>query len=159
MIKWSRIAQSAVLLTGALAVGGQVREELFWPTVVVYLGTATVFLTWFRLTFLAAQAASPADLEALEPRWAVFAWLIPILNFVFPFVMTRRMWRALARAPQRELQPGPYFGFWWTTWVVSQLLQRLAPGISTLALVLAAFFAAVTIGRLTELATLNGRAA
>lgn len=149
---WARVAQALVLASGGTVLVVSVNENLLWLAVITFIASAVVFLTWFRKVFLVAEAACPDDLEGLEPRWAILAWLVPLLNLVFPFLVARRIWKALSRNELPSLEPPAYFHFWWGSWVMASLSKKVSPELSLVAGILASFFAAVTIGGFTKAA-------
>ncbi|MFG2787460.1 DUF4328 domain-containing protein [Streptomyces sp. NPDC048419] len=78
--------------------------------------TATLFLTWFHRSRRNARLISPGA-ELGSDAWAVFAWLIPVVNLWVP--------RGLLLGTQRASSPGTtekgrddvLVNAWWLAWV------------------------------------------
>jgi hypothetical protein len=109
-------------------------------TGVVEVATVLVFLRWFYLAY--------GNLDGLGARrslprwWAVGAWMIPVIAWLFPYRMVLESWR-LPGAPggsmdgeggpgyPRGLAPTPWiFPFWWGTFLAAHLLGGTGLGVS-----------------------------
>ena len=89
-----------------------VGSSLSLPTLVVGI----LFLIWFhRAAGLAARLRRPAR---RSPSWAVVGWLIPVVNFVFPFRSALDMFRP---ADHRRAVVRP----WWAAYLVALLAVQL----------------------------------
>jgi hypothetical protein len=82
------------------------------------LAAAVAFVTWL---YLARRNAGRLG-GALEwaPGWAVGGWFIPVAGLVIPYLVVRDVRRAGVPAAQ----PAPV-GWWWTSVLVTVLLNRL----------------------------------
>jgi hypothetical protein len=109
----------------------------------VYVSMATVvlFLVWFSRCRRNARLLSPKPLAG-SPAWAVFAWLIPVVNFWAP--------RGLVLAVHGASGPGAAEGrdralvnIWWAAWVghalVGTVAMQVADGTSLVLLLVAEF--------------------
>jgi hypothetical protein len=89
------------------------RSWILWS-----LAAASAFVVWLH------QARRNAGRlgGALEwaPGWAVGGWFIPVASLVIPYLVVRDVRRAGASAAQ----PAPV-GWWWTSLLVTVLLNRL----------------------------------
>jgi hypothetical protein len=77
-----------------------------------------VFLIWFhRAATAAARLRRPAR---HTPGWSVVGWLIPVVNFLFPYQSANDLFRP-GEAGRATVGP------WWTAYLVAQLsLQPIA---------------------------------
>jgi len=140
LAKWADVTTVALLVNGALRVltlfGGNSLFGTFvvWVYIAAFAAVAIPFLIWFRLAFIAAQKLSPELFEGLGSVWAVAAWAVPFLNFVFPFVIAKRIWKAFAMNAQLPPEPPAVFNAWWGCWVVGSITVKFNPTLSMLLL-------------------------
>ncbi len=90
-----------------------------------------VFLRWFARAHRNLGVASLEELN-FSPRWAIASCLIPIVNFLLPYIVMKEVWAgsaALAQAPRgnwRTIQPPQDVKTWWAACVIAMLLARNA---------------------------------
>src|SRR5262245_4431922 len=122
MAKWADVTTVGFLvhaafmvlrLTGKMSLPG----NFVWLSLVTFTAAAIPFLMWFRLVFVAAQKVSPELFEELGSVWAVAAWFVPLLNFVFPFVIAKRIRTAFVKNAQLPPEPPLFLYAWWGCWV------------------------------------------
>jgi len=129
MAKWAGATTVGFLVNGAfrvLSLRG-LTDNLAWLGIATLAVAAIPFLIWFRLAFIAAQKLSPELFEGLGSVWAVAAWLVPLLSFVFPFVIAKRVWKAFATNAQLPPEPPSSFNLWWGCWVFGAITIRFYP--------------------------------
>jgi hypothetical protein len=91
---------------------------------VVSAAAVVTFLVWF---YRARVNADSSDWpQRLSPAWAVFGWLVPIVNFWFPFQIMTGIWRASLPAQERT-KTAILPGIWWACWLLF-LAQTVIPG-------------------------------
>ncbi|MFG2881941.1 DUF4328 domain-containing protein [Streptomyces sp. NPDC048297] len=128
-----------------LSVSGRV-STLF---VYVSLATVVLFLMWFSRCRRNARLLSPEPLAG-SPAWAVFAWLIPVVNFWAP--------RGLVLDVHGASGPGAAEGrdralvnIWWAAWVGHALVGAVGMGVAggtSLAVLLVTEFLELAAGAL-----------
>jgi hypothetical protein len=97
---------------------------------VAFVLSTITFVLWFSLAYrnmLAMGAANPR----YGPRWAVWSWFIPILNFFRPKQVMNDIWRG----SDPRLQPGDeswqdrsypaLLNWWWGAWLISGIVLRM----------------------------------
>jgi len=86
--------------------------------VVGALVAAAAFVAWlYRARRNAGRLSGSLQ---WAPGWAIGGWFIPVASLVIPYLVVRDVRRASAPAPQ----PVPV-GWWWTSVLVTALLNRL----------------------------------
>ncbi|MFF7239961.1 DUF4328 domain-containing protein [Streptomyces collinus] len=87
---------------------------------------AALFLVWFTRSWRIARALSPNPLPGSAP-WAVFSWLIPVINMWVP--------RGLVLDVLRASGPGAVgrrdrvlVNVWWATWIGHALVAVVSSG-------------------------------
>ncbi|MEU1462204.1 DUF4328 domain-containing protein [Streptomyces sp. NPDC005727] len=87
---------------------------------------AALFLVWFTRSRRIAQSLSPSPLPGSAP-WAVFSWLIPVINMWVP--------RGLVLDVLRASGPGAagrrdrvLVNVWWATWIGHALVAGVSGG-------------------------------
>ena len=88
----------------------------------VWIAAATAFLLWMHRAYRNLPALGAEGL-GYSPRWAVGAFLVPILNLVHPYQVVRELWReshldpaAVGDGVSRSL-----VRWWWILFVASAL--------------------------------------
>ncbi|MCB5908251.1 DUF4328 domain-containing protein [Streptomyces pinistramenti] len=89
---------------------------------VAMLATAVVFIVWFHRTRVNADVFAPEH-HAKGRGWAIWGWIVPVVNLWFPRRIALDTWNASAGAnsPSRAL-----VNWWWTLWIVDLIFGRLA---------------------------------
>ncbi|WP_052768562.1 DUF4328 domain-containing protein [Streptomyces humi] len=82
-----------------------------------------VYLCWFHRVRANAQVFDPLG-HSLKPGWAVGGWFVPLVNLWFPRRITCEIWDA--SAPWGTTRSHALINAWWTTWLGSLLIGRLA---------------------------------
>jgi hypothetical protein len=88
------------------------------PATLGFFTAAIVMLTWLHLVVRTARALGRSQ---EEPRWAVFAWFIPLANLVKPYHVVRDLWVGLGE----ELEDASLLPGWWGAWIIGNILSRL----------------------------------
>ncbi|KCZ98534.1 hypothetical protein HPO_09985 [Hyphomonas polymorpha PS728] len=63
---------------------------------------------------------------AMSPGWAVGWYFIPIANLWKPFEGMLQIWRESHRLAGRPEKVAAYMGWWWATWVASNILANIS---------------------------------
>ncbi|MCF3122161.1 DUF4328 domain-containing protein [Streptomyces arenae] len=93
--------------------------------VVALIATAVVFIVWFHRVRVNAEVFAP-DEHRMRRGWAVWGWLVPIVNLWFPRRIALDVWHASeARRPVTDDSPG-LLNAWWSLWVADLLVGRWA---------------------------------
>ncbi len=93
-----------------------------------FLGVV-VFLVWFARAHRNLGAAGLEELK-FSPRWVVASVLIPIVNFLLPYIVRKEVWAgsaALAQVPRsnwKTMLPSQEVKTWWIVCVIAMLLAR-----------------------------------
>ena len=67
-----------------------------------------------------------AAAATMSPGWAVGWYFIPIANLWKPFEGMQQIWRESHRLAGRPENIAAYVGWWWATWVISNILANIA---------------------------------
>ncbi|MFB6614331.1 DUF4328 domain-containing protein [Streptomyces sp. NPDC056367] len=116
-----RVAEGALdlsdLLTGLASV----------LTILILLGTAAVFLTWFHRVRVNGEIFRP-DAFTQTRGWAIGGWFIPFGNLFLPFRTARQIWAASTQlgpdGSYRHVSTAPVTA-WWVVWVLGQSGNRI----------------------------------
>lgn len=73
-------------------------EVIFIAQATLGVATSIVFLWWLYLAVYRAKARAPMAVS-LGPRWAVFAWLVPVANLWLPPIVVFSTFRADSTSP------------------------------------------------------------
>lgn len=125
--------------------------DIGWIPLLLPLVTGVWFLVWFRLAYIAAHEIAPTSFEGLGSFWAVGSWFFPLLNFVFPFVIARRIWAAFAQQAGVVPEVPGYFTLWWGFCIVCVLTVGTNLKISGVASIAAAILCAGVVKSTTAL--------
>jgi hypothetical protein len=90
-------------------------------TSVLFLVTGIVWLVWQHRSQSNLVAAGRVGLE-YTPGWAVGWWFVPFANLVKPFQATGELWKASGGDDWRRARTWPLLGWWWATWLASNVL-------------------------------------
>ncbi|MEV1051229.1 DUF4328 domain-containing protein [Streptomyces sp. NPDC049887] len=113
-------------LRGAEPVGFEVHERwesLYrWSDVATmntYVACGVVFILWFRRARINAEVFAP-DGHRLVRGWAVWGWLVPVVNLWIPRRVALDIWSA--STPGAHLGPAPrqssgLVNAWWAVWI------------------------------------------
>lgn len=94
-------------------------EQVFsWVTIAGWVAAISVFLVWLWRARGNAEALSSRP-HRLARGWAVGGWIVPIVNFWFPFRIVHDIWWN-SRPPAVEPAARPVHR-WWAAWVASLL--------------------------------------
>jgi hypothetical protein len=94
----------------------------------VYVVAAVVFIRWFHRAYANLPAVG---IEGLGhgTGWAIGAWFVPIISFIWPKEIADEIWRgsdpALEPERARDWRQGKVpvvFGLWWLAFIASSLL-------------------------------------
>lgn len=98
--------------------------------VVALVLSAATFLHWFRMAYRNLMALGVRERELRHsPGWAVGAWFVPFIAFIWPKQLANDIWRA--SDPEREpvvwprRSVSPLLSWWWAAWLLSNLVDRL----------------------------------
>ncbi|MFI1472312.1 DUF4328 domain-containing protein [Streptomyces wuyuanensis] len=97
-------------------------------TMNTFVACGVVFIVWFRRARINAEVFAP-DGHSVSRGWAVWGWLVPVVNLVVPRRIALDIWSA--STPGAHLGPAPrqssgLVNAWWTLWVVSTVPTALA---------------------------------
>jgi hypothetical protein len=101
---------------------------------VLYLATGIVWIIWFHRARKNVQAWAP-NLQRRGPGWAIGGWVCPIVNFWFPYQMTKDILDGTQGRREDNRPTRPLLVAWWLGYVavfVVALVQRRAAGGDTL---------------------------
>jgi hypothetical protein len=94
----------------------------------------------FALFFGIAYANLPnfvGHATRFRPVWAIASWFVPVLCLLRPRQVVEEIWAGSEPAaagerilPQRGSASLPFMGAWWTAWIFSEALYRLADELS-----------------------------
>jgi hypothetical protein len=90
---------------------------------VALLTTAVLFLCWFHRTRVNAQVFDPHG-HSKKGVWAIWGWIVPIVNLWFPRRITLDIWDA--SSPWDTPRSHGLVNTWWTFWIISLLSGRAA---------------------------------
>ncbi|MCW8377854.1 DUF4328 domain-containing protein [Streptomyces justiciae] len=90
---------------------------------VALLTTAVLFLCWFHRVRVNAEVFDPYGHDK-KRGWAVWGWIVPIVNLWFPRRITLDIWNA--SSPWSAPRPHGLVNTWWTFWTISLLSGRAA---------------------------------
>ncbi|MBP2330518.1 hypothetical protein JOF56_010903 [Kibdelosporangium banguiense] len=88
---------------------------LNWPLVTVDLVAGIAFLMWMWRAYNNAKFFGGAASQRLTQGWVVFGWMLPVVNFWFPYRMMSDIWRA--SPPVRLTRTAPILGIWWAAYL------------------------------------------
>ena len=96
------------------------------------LVTGICFLVWTYRLSRNTRAFGVAGLQ-FTPAWAVGYFFVPVVSLYRPYQIFREIWRASDPGPTprsglawQNIRPPALLGFWWGSWLVSTLTDRLA---------------------------------
>jgi Domain of unknown function (DUF4328)/Protein of unknown function (DUF2510) len=105
-----------------------------WPFALLTIGATVFVMIWLhRAASLARKAGFPAS---RDPVWAVLGFIIPIVNFWFPYQVARD---CFASNDQRRR----IAGLWWTFYLIATLGSAVVGIASLFSVVAGVAFAAV----------------
>ncbi|MFJ2648521.1 DUF4328 domain-containing protein [Streptomyces sp. NPDC087420] len=87
-----------------------------------------VFIVWFNRIRGNAETFAP-DAHSKSSGWAVWGWVVPVVNFWYPRRIALDIWTASGPEPHLGLAKPPSRGLinaWWTLWIVTVLHGNLA---------------------------------
>ena len=85
---------------------------------ITILGLGILFVVWFRRARINAERHGYRQRRARG--WAIWGWIVPIVNLWFPFQIMGDIWRAGLPAQQRT-KTAWLPALWWTCWLLSGL--------------------------------------
>ncbi|WP_336053044.1 DUF4328 domain-containing protein [Streptomyces sp. CA2R101] len=86
------------------------------------LATAVVFVVWFHRTRVNAEVFAP-EYHARKRGWAIWGWIVPVVNLWFPRQIATDIWNASADDSSRSRA---LLNWWWGLWIVNLIFGRLA---------------------------------
>jgi Domain of unknown function (DUF4328) len=94
----------------------------------VLLACAVAFVVWFVIMRRATGPLAP-DRFRHGPGWALGGWFVPVANLFFPYRIALDMWNAATQLPGEDepfrARTWPV-SLWWSLFVSSTLLSRIA---------------------------------
>jgi len=133
-------------LAGKVSRGEQVDEQvlinhverwnlLFWTSIAILVVTGIMFIRWFHRAYSnVAQFEGKGTKYAT--KWAIWGWLVPILNLFRPYTIGKEIWeRSTVRGSSSQVvaaanSSSSLVGYWWGSFVISGALERTAYRIS-----------------------------
>jgi hypothetical protein len=126
---------------------------------VIYWVTVIVFLCWFYRVYANLSGLGARGLT-YTPGWAVGFWFVPFLNLVRPVQIAQEIWRNSDPAEATgdgisRATPGNsiLIGFWWTIWLIGNVISYVSVRMSWEARTPETFKAATAAGMLAEVLT------
>ncbi|MFE6685627.1 DUF4328 domain-containing protein [Streptomyces sp. NPDC057743] len=86
------------------------------------IATGVVFIVWFHRTRVNAEVFDPDD-HAKHRAWAIWGWIVPVINLWFPRRIAVDAWNASA---DRNSRSTALLNWWWALWIVSLYFGRMA---------------------------------
>ena len=98
----------------------------------VYIPTVVLFLMWMHRATRNLRPLRAYE-QRFSPAWAVGWWFVPIMWFFRPYQVMAEIWRGsnpdvTPGAEWKSVAASPLLGWWWTLWLVSNLLSLFAEG-------------------------------
>ena len=94
----------------------------------VYIATTVVYCIWVHPANRNARSLG-ADQMQFTPGWCVGWFFIPIMNLFKPFQAVREIYKASDPrsdgAGWRDAPAGALLGWWWTLWVLTNLVGQI----------------------------------
>jgi hypothetical protein len=110
-------------------------DDTSWAVSVAYLAgfvaAGIVFMTWLWRARANAESLVPAP-HRRGQGWIIGSWICPVVNLWFPFMIVDDVYRASRPTNPPDLfdlrsVPGSrLLGLWWTLWLGSLILGRIA---------------------------------
>ncbi|WP_405736206.1 DUF4328 domain-containing protein [Streptomyces sp. NBC_01537] len=99
--------------------------------ILTLLATAVVFIVWFHRTRVNAEVFAPHAFTKGR-GWAIGSWFVPIGNLFLPRRIAREIWDASTQAAPdgswRQASQAP-LNLWWSLWIASTVLGRIAGNV------------------------------
>lgn len=90
-------------------------ENLEPVLVIGWLTAPLMFIVWLTRARTNAELIDPRS-QSLARGWAVGGWVVPIVNFWFPFRIVHDLWTV--SRPAGLTSTGRPVHWWWTAWVL-----------------------------------------
>jgi hypothetical protein len=114
---FSFLAVLPLLLRAIFMAGARGFGRFVMPLESLLIFTGIVFyLVWIYRVTAAVKGSK------YSPGWSVGGWLIPVYNFVFPFLSLRDVWRNVMGAENSWVP-----GVWWGSYVALTALNAVYP--------------------------------
>jgi hypothetical protein len=95
----------------------------------LYIVGGIVILTWISRANANAHVIGTLEMET-GPAWAVGWFFVPFANLFMPFRVVREIWQASATALAGERASGALLGFWWLSWLGTNITGLAAMRIA-----------------------------
>ncbi|MEU2432823.1 DUF4328 domain-containing protein [Streptomyces sp. NPDC007861] len=97
-------------------------------TMDTFLLCGVVFLVWFHRARINAEAFAPGA-HRMTPAWAVWSWIVPVVNLWIPRLIALDIWSA--STPGDRTGPAPrrsnrLVNAWWTLWIAGMVPTFMA---------------------------------
>ncbi|MFI9826667.1 DUF4328 domain-containing protein [Streptomyces sp. NPDC051913] len=115
--------ESGALLDGRAELADRLYSAAGVVQTVALLTTAVLFLCWFHRVRVNAEVFDPYGHDK-KRGWAIWGWLVPIVNLWYPRRMTLDIWDA--SSPWSAPRPHGLVNTWWTFWVIAMGFGRSA---------------------------------
>lgn len=131
-----------------------------WVYVAAFVASGIVFVTWLSRARTNAESLCPAP-HRRGRGWVVGSWICPVVNLWFPFMIVDDVYRASRPTNPPDLfdlrsVPGArVLGRWWTLWLISLILDRIASTTWENALTTDGLHTAATVEAIESAATLG----
>lgn len=133
-------------LAGKVSRGEQVDEQvlikhvetwnvLFWTNIAIMIVTGILFIRWFHRAYCNVAQFEERGTK-YSTKWAVWGWLVPILNLFRPYAIGKEIWeRSIVRGSSSQVvavtnSSHSLVGYWWGSFVISGALERTAYRVS-----------------------------
>lgn len=94
-----------------------------------YLGTAVVFIMWFRRAYRNLHLL--VDFLSFKEGWAAGAWFVPILNLFRPYQIMKELYDETATWFEFHKKEVPHvlfsswIGWWWALWILNNFVGNI----------------------------------
>jgi hypothetical protein len=126
-------ARSGIRPSEAAAQSSDLRQRVVGIVQVgLFILTGIVFLVWiYRANGNARKLG--AEGMTFTPGWSIGWYFIPIANLWKPFQSMKEIWKASKYSSQdwQNQASDPILGWWWTFWILSNVIGRVAFRMST----------------------------
>ncbi|MCR6483444.1 DUF4328 domain-containing protein [Amycolatopsis sp. OK19-0408] len=109
-----------------------VLTKSWWPGLLTWTAAGVAFLVWLWRARVNSEVLAGSAVHRRRRGWVVGAWMAPVVNLWFPYVVVADVWRATAARHTCVDEPGvpsrPGTGFvvaWWASFVLFGYLRPI----------------------------------
>lgn len=110
-------------------------QQLFFLELGVMLITGIFFINWFHRAYSNVAKFDSAGV-AYPTKWAIWGWLIPVLNAFRPYKIAQEIWQKSVVKPSGSIVAlasgagSSLVGFWWGSAILMGVSNRIASRLS-----------------------------